>query len=95
MAAYELVFFGIAVSGFEGCKRELSGEGFAVLRKVPTGPNNMTSDPPPPPASQVVKGAVVVDLLVLRKVPTGPNNMMSDRRRRLKWPRAPSSTSRC
>ena len=54
----------------------LSGEAFAVLRKVPTGPSNETSDPPPPP-SQVAESPVV-DFPVLRKVPTGPSNVTSD-----------------
>ena len=54
----------------------VSGEGFAVLREVPTGPSNETSDPPPP-LSQVAESPVV-DFPVLRKVPTGPSNVTSD-----------------
>jgi len=54
----------------------LSGETFAVLRKVPTGPSNETSDPPPPP-SQMAESPIV-DFLELRKVLTGPSNETSD-----------------
>jgi hypothetical protein len=39
-------------------------EAFPVLRKVPSGPDPITSDPPPPPATNVR----TFDLTVVREV---------------------------
>ena len=48
-----------------------STEALPVLRKVPTGPNPITSDPPPPPPTHVS----TYDISVLREVPGEANPM--------------------
>jgi hypothetical protein len=51
-------------------------EAFLVLRKVPSKPGPITSDPSPPPATNV--RMYLQAFPVLRTVPSGPNPMTSD-----------------
>jgi hypothetical protein len=51
-------------------------EAFPVLRKVPSGPEPIISDPPLPPATNV--RTYLEAFPVLRKVPSGPDPITSD-----------------